>query len=493
MKRLVLAVVSGAMVCWIPAAWGQRGGGGGSFDFQSSGGRGSGQPALPANIFDLGRERAQRVIVTFGEKTPTLDEAASPMLCALAGVAADLKGKPLEELRACVPPNPMMGDVRGAERAFSVHVIGRKDRKRVDVLRERDGNCVAIEAVEGAAAPARAELKRDAFAALASGWTVYQGPFDAASVNDKRGEVFELEKPYTAGKATIDQATLSSRFHGGRKVTIDGSARELETEKLFVRLPKSYDPRTPAGLVVWVDPTPSGRPPEAFDRALDELNLVCIGAADSGNTRVVSTRYQLALDGVATAERRFHIDPRRVYITGVSGGGRVSSILLACFPEVFAGAVPIVGLSYYANVPTGTGKMWPAAFARPRADRFTLFKTRRMAGITGNRDFNQLEMQQATELYRRDGAQVKLFEYPKMGHQMPEPDHFKEALVWVDEPWQKAREAERTAAKEALEEALARAPESGRVPDATRKLLVKVTEAGPWTDEAWRAVELLKR
>src|SRR5436190_9817436 len=153
---------------------------------------------------------------------------------------------------------------------------------------------------------------------------------------------------------------------GGRKATIEGAERDLEEEKFSVRLPRGYGPRQPAGLLVWVDAGPSGRPPAPFAAALDELGIACIGAGSSGNNRLVSTRYQLALDAVATAERKFHIDPRRLYVTGVSGGGRVSSMLLGCFPEVFAGAVPIVGISFYENVPIGTGKFWPAGYGKPK-------------------------------------------------------------------------------------------------------------------------------
>lgn len=457
--------------------------------------------AAAGPIFDLGKERALRIVVTQGEETPALDESSTPMLRALSGILADLKGKGIEDLRACVPPNPALGDLRGAERLCTVHVIGKKDRapKRVTILREADGNFVASE-VEGAggAAPNRVELRKDSFAAVMASWTVYRGTLDAKEVKEKRGEVFELEKPYVPGRFTIDQATLSARFLSGHKTKVEGSARELDTEKFFARLPAGYDPRKPAGLLVWVDATPSGRPPEEFNQALDDLNFVCIGAAESGNTRVVSTRYQLALDAVATAERRFHIDPRRVYISGVSGGGKVASMMQGCFPEVYMGAVPIVGICFYDNVPTGTGHYWPAGFAKPKSELFAMLKQRRIAAMTGRKDFNRLEIEQTTELYQRDGMQVKMFEDPKMGHEIPKADRFGEALLWVDDPYAKMRKAEETAAREALDAAVGKteggkeaAGGGGAMTEAVRKLYVKVTEVGPWTEPAWKAAAVL--
>ena len=38
------------------------------------------------------------------------------------------------------------------------------------------------------------------------------------------------------------------------------------------------------------------------------------------------------------------IDPRRIYITGLSAGGAMTSVMLAVYPEVFAGGAIIAGL-----------------------------------------------------------------------------------------------------------------------------------------------------
>src|SRR5258705_7226073 len=40
------------------------------------------------------------------------------------------------------------------------------------------------------------------------------------------------------------------------------------------------------------------------------------------------------------------IDPRRIYITGLSAGGAMTSVMLATYPEVFAGGAIIAGLPY---------------------------------------------------------------------------------------------------------------------------------------------------
>jgi feruloyl esterase len=43
-----------------------------------------------------------------------------------------------------------------------------------------------------------------------------------------------------------------------------------------------------------------------------------------------------------------NINPRRVFITGLSAGGAMTSAMLACYPEVFAGGAIVAGLPYGA-------------------------------------------------------------------------------------------------------------------------------------------------
>ncbi len=459
-------------------------------------------------IFDLGQKRATRAVVTFGEALPTLSEHESDMTRLLAGVVADLSGREVEALRACVPTNPYLGDSTGAERIAVVHLLGREETerpapagrlrgeettteeaKRVEIVRTPDHAFIAIELGPEGRTANRAELLRDPARSLIMSWPQYRGGFDESACEDPRGEVFEVPKPYTPGWYFMDRPTMGERFLGRGTTNIDGTDRDLAREALWARLPRSYDPKTPVGLLIWVDAGESGKPPDVFAPALEELGLICIGAANSGNMRHVSSRYQLVFDALATASRRWHIDPRRVYLSGISGGGRVSSILLGCFPDNFGGAVPIVGLSHYERVPTGVGGSWAAGYVRPAAPLYRLLKERPIAPMTGRKDFNYLEITHAADLMRRDNLQVKVFGDPDMGHELPVALRFTEAITWVDRPRRDSRDAEVAEAEEALETYERRF--GARLDGAARRHLVKVTEAGPWTPAAWKAVEQL--
>src|SRR4051794_34539856 len=70
------------------------------------------------------------------------------------------------------------------------------------------------------------------------------------------------------------------------------------------------------------------------------------------------------------------IDPQRIYITGLSAGGAMTSVMLACYPEVFAGGAIIAGLPYgaassmhqafesMANCPSRSAREWGEAVLR---------------------------------------------------------------------------------------------------------------------------------
>ena len=63
---------------------------------------------------------------------------------------------------------------------------------------------------------------------------------------------------------------------------------------------------------------------------------------------------------VAEMHARFGTDPERVFVTGLSAGGAMTAVMLATYPEVFAGGGIIAGL------PFGSAHSVPQAFDRMR-------------------------------------------------------------------------------------------------------------------------------
>jgi poly(3-hydroxybutyrate) depolymerase len=54
------------------------------------------------------------------------------------------------------------------------------------------------------------------------------------------------------------------------------------------------------------------------------------------------------------------IDRRRIFITGLSAGGAMTSVMLACYPELFAGGAIIAGCFKVPAVRRRNGVSWYA-------------------------------------------------------------------------------------------------------------------------------------
>ncbi len=457
----------------------------------------------PQDIWRVGRRVPERAILltdpssTLGlENDDAIDSFTleSPMLARLAGAAGVLDRDAIRRL-----PGTVIGaarstdpDLLDSERRLIVRLIARDASKDVEILHAPNGRAAARELSEGGMGTA-VWLDRSAFDGIISTTGHYLGPIENAALPHETGEIFELAHPLTTGWFHMTSPLLGKRMFPGMRVRVRGSFRELDREILTCRLPKGYDPRNPAGLLVWIDPTDIGEPPTQLHAATDELNLIIVGARNAPNDRFVADRMQLGFDGVATACERFHVDESRIYLTGMSGGGRASSMLWLGFPDVFAGAVPIVGLNHYRQI-TVDGKDMAAGSGRPSGWQLHTLKTRRIAPMTGPIDFNYEEMRIRSTQLENDGFDIRFFEYEDMGHTMPTAPRFYDAMAWVDEPWQIARDESIAKARELLAQYEERFSQgsAARLPRAC-EMLVEITRIAPWSEPAWEAVELLRK
>lgn len=456
----------------------------------------------PINLFQLTNDKPLRAVVTdstgmtFEDLTPLLEKNIPPMVRQLNGIIAVVEGRDLTQLLACAPRNVRRSIDRPSDavRLYSLHIIGQRSSRALSVYTTSNGQWYLEEIVEGALTvmPRCVELNPARFPTVAQNWRGFTGGIDAET-SSQIGVPFKMEPPYTPGWLYMDDKTLRARTFIAKPGERIGTARDLDNEVLRIRLPAGYDHKDPAGLLVWVHAGNNGSPPSVFNKTLDELNLICVGADNSGNERPVADRYQLALDGVATACKRYHVDTRRIYVTGISGGGRISSMLWATAPEVFTGAIPIVGINYFKAIPTGDGRKWPASYKKPPAKLHALMRKHRIAAMTGPPDFNYAPTVATIKLMRRDRFVAKLFEYPDMQHEMPTPDRFLEAIRWVDEPYQETRKREERESANWLERYQSNfgdTPVDGPEAEGLAWLL-KAMETGPYTESAWQAWDLM--
>jgi len=442
------------------------------------------------SVFAIDGRNATWAMVTVGIDRRTLDGDASAMLATLEGVLASYSGKDVGRLRAIQGEGADAAAVaRDAPRVCTVH-LGRGDLSaRVDVFRIDDGRYVAGRIVDGRIRGKLARLDSERFATLAQGWDWRAARPTPGDIEP--GRVEQMPKPYRIGRFVLDDETVSRRMFGGGRSRIKATERVLANETIFIRIPERTGPAGRYGVLVWLDPTPGGRPPGVFFEVCDELGLICVGAQNAGNGRPAVERLQLAFDALATVEARYPIDDDRVYAAGMSGGGRLSSMLWGTFPDVFAGAVPIVGCNCYKQISRGDGKAWPAAFRRPKGEMLRRLKSNRIAPMSGPSDFNYEQTKVYVEEFSKDGMDVRFFEHADMAHVMPTPERFAEAMRWVDQPWRKRRQEDTERGRAMLAAYIAEFGERGAASAEERARLVAITIEAPWTSSAYLAAALL--
>ena len=131
----------------------------------------------------------------------------------------------------------------------------------------------------------------------------------------------------------------------GVKLTIDtGQVNfHINSERFRIYVPGGYTDDKPFGLLVFIAGAPEPEIPPSWFEVFDQKQVIWISAFDAGDQQPTYRRIGLALEARKQAILNYNIDPKRIYISGVSGGGIACSTIVARFPEAFNGSVQIAG------------------------------------------------------------------------------------------------------------------------------------------------------
>jgi hypothetical protein len=205
-------------------------------------------------------------------------------------------------------------------------------------------------------------------------------------------------------------------------LSLDGPLDSYDRDDVLrwhIYVPESYNPNKPAGLMVYISPTPSGRIRPDWRPVLDQENLIWISATKSGNNTPTRERILLASLAPFVAADRYEIDPDRVYLSGFSGGGKAAGIASIHLAGLFKGAIFICGAEMWKDVEA-------AHIATAAPNRYVF--------LTGSRDFNRTLSRETYKAYSRAGlSNLKLMVIRGMGHTTPDADHFREAIRYLDQ------------------------------------------------------------
>jgi|GEM_PF-1086470 len=154
--------------------------------------------------------------------------------------------------------------------------------------------------------------------------------------------------PWTKGTGLVGNTTLgalkdSSVINRAWPQVVNYDLN-LATWPMDVYVPPGYDGTKPFGVMVYItsDDNTGG---VVLQAASADKNIIWISPRNVGNGANSTNRYGAALLAIYRAKELFNIDPRRVYLSGKSGGARTVSGLAFYHSEVVRGVAPSSGFA----------------------------------------------------------------------------------------------------------------------------------------------------
>jgi len=186
-----------------------------------------------------------------------------------------------------------------------------------------------------------------------------------------------------------------------------------------VVVPENYDPKNPPGLFVYISPGNSGRIPRGWARLTMSRNLIWIAANRSGNAIQVARRIGYAVLATGLLDERYELNKARIYLSGFSGGARVSGLVASSYPGLFKGAVYMGGAEVWGEQPL------PPNLAEMQNNRYVF--------MVGSEDGNRSTALSVQARYEDAGIEhTKIKMIRRVGHVLPEARHVLTALDFLD-------------------------------------------------------------
>ncbi|HEV7122047.1 MAG TPA: PHB depolymerase family esterase [Rhodanobacter sp.] len=227
--------------------------------------------------------------------------------------------------------------------------------------------------------------------------------------------------PLNAGRV------LETSRHAGR--ALREQSLDVGQQRFSLYVP-GHAPPAGYALLVFVPPWNSATVPSGWKAPLDRHGMIYVSAANSGNAAdVLDRRVPLALLAAWNIMQRYRVDPRRVYVGGLSGGSRVAERIALGYPDLFGGALLIAG-----SDPVGTAQL-----AVPPVDLFRRFQQgTKLVYLTGQNDPINLELDARSRRSMHDFCvfHVATVAEAWVGHELPAARALERSLDRLDDPVQ---------------------------------------------------------
>jgi pimeloyl-ACP methyl ester carboxylesterase len=273
------------------------------------------------------------------------------------------------------------------------------------------------------------------FVALSMSLPAASGTSAVAATGEQTSVMFTACSPFSRSTELVRR--LLSPLNAWRVLEVSRRAgHALREQPLDVGQQRFslYVPRhaPPGGyaLLVFVPPWNSATVPSEWKAPLDRHGMIYISAANSGNAAdVLDRRVPLALLAAWNIMQRYRVDPRRIYVGGLSGGSRVAERVALGYPDLFGGALLIAG-----SDPVGTAQL-----ALPPVDLFRRFQQHtKLVYLTGQNDPVNLELDARGRQSMHDFCVFHLTTVaePWVGHELPVARSLERALDRLYDPVQ---------------------------------------------------------
>jgi dienelactone hydrolase len=247
--------------------------------------------------------------------------------------------------------------------------------------------------------------------------------------------------PFTPGTSEVtfdsspplcDADEVKARFRASDAVP----PYDVTKEKFKLVVPKSYAHTAKWGLFVYINADDTPGLPGEYEAVLEKRKLIAVAPYKAGNGRNIFDRFRMGVDAAFTLQKRFNIDPARVYVSGFSGGARVASMMAVAYADLFSGAIPFCGVNFYTEIPSEAGKHWPIGYI-PVDEALKIAKASgRYVLVTGEKDFNLANTRAVFEHgFKQEGFRhAKLLEVPGMSHSPAPAEWLEKGLEFLDKP-----------------------------------------------------------
>lgn len=192
-----------------------------------------------------------------------------------------------------------------------------------------------------------------------------------------------------------------------------------ENIALEIQVPENYNSENPPGIMVYISPQNQINIPRGWLELMDTENLIWVAARESGNKTFTTKRILLTLAGLQYVQENFSINSNRVYISGLSGGGRIASMVATQYPQFFKGAIYNCGVNFWNDI---------------NEEQLNLIKNNRFVFLTGTDDFNLNDTKKVYAKYKKASVKnIDLMIIPRMGHTNPKKNRFAKAINFLDQ------------------------------------------------------------